>query len=223
MGAGQYQRLWRPQQHCRLVAGRLWRQAVCKHCQSRRRRRSGPAGTTGAWDRVATGGFGDASNVGIDRLTEFNGQLYAGTWVEDGSGAQIWRTPSGNAGSWSQVAQGGLGSTNNSRVHDAEPFDGYMYAGTLVTDPAPAQKSGAAAPAPAAAGHTRRAMASTITPTTGDSLDEGFRRRLVCGNRQRDHRRRGLANRRWRAMDPGKRRWVWSRRQYLHGSAGSLR
>ena len=48
--------------------------------------------STGAWDRVATGGFGDASNVGIDRLTEFNGQLYASTWVEDGSGAQIWRS-----------------------------------------------------------------------------------------------------------------------------------
>jgi hypothetical protein len=90
---------------------------------------------TGAWERVATGGLGDASNIGIDRLTEFGGQLYAGTWVDDGSGAQIWRSPSGNAGSWSQVAQGGLGSANNNEFMALTPFNGYLYAGTWVGNP----------------------------------------------------------------------------------------
>lgn len=88
----------------------------------------------GAWDRVASGGFGDASNTGIDRLTEFNGQLYASTWVEDGSGAQIWRTPSGNTGTWSQVAQGGLGSTNNAEFMTLTVFNDHLYAGTWVGD-----------------------------------------------------------------------------------------
>jgi hypothetical protein len=90
--------------------------------------------STGAWERVATGGLGDASNVGIDRLTEFGGQLYASTWVEDGSGAQIWRSPSGSAGTWSQVAQGGLGSANNTEFMTLTPFGGYLYTGTWVQD-----------------------------------------------------------------------------------------
>ncbi len=88
----------------------------------------------GAWERVASGGFGDASNIGIDRLVEFNGQLYASTWVGDNSGGQIWRSPTGNMNTWSQVAQGGLGSTNNSEFMTLTPFDGYLYAGTLVAN-----------------------------------------------------------------------------------------
>lgn len=88
----------------------------------------------GSWDRVASGGFGDTSNVGIDRLTEFNGHLFASTWVEDDSGAQIWRTPSGNVGTWSQVAQGGLGSTNNAEFMALAVFNDHLYAGTWVGD-----------------------------------------------------------------------------------------
>ncbi|MBE2231910.1 MAG: hypothetical protein IAE85_00285 [Anaerolinea sp.] len=88
----------------------------------------------GTWDRVATGGFGDPSNVGIDRLIEFNGHLFASTWVEDGSGAQIWRSPSGAAGTWSQVAQGGLGSTNNAEFMALAVFNDHLYAGTWVGD-----------------------------------------------------------------------------------------
>lgn len=88
----------------------------------------------GAWERVATGGFGQAANIGIDRLTEFNGQLYASTWTDGSIGAQIWRSPSGNANSWSLVAQGGLGSTNNAEFMSLTPFNGYLYAGTWVGD-----------------------------------------------------------------------------------------
>lgn len=89
---------------------------------------------SGAWERVASGGFDDALNVGIDRLTEYNGQLYASTWSDYGPGAEIWRSPSGNANSWSVVAQGGLGSTNNAEFMSLTAFNGYLYAGTWVED-----------------------------------------------------------------------------------------
>lgn len=86
------------------------------------------------WERVATGGFGDSSNIAINRLVEFNGYLFAGTAVNDNSGAQIWRTPSGDPNSWSQVAQGGLGSPNNAEFTAMMVFDGYLYAASWVAD-----------------------------------------------------------------------------------------
>ncbi|MCB0199485.1 MAG: SMP-30/gluconolactonase/LRE family protein [Caldilineae bacterium] len=88
----------------------------------------------GAWERVANGGFGRVANIGIDRLTEFNGQLYASTWTDGSIGAQIWRSSSGNVNSWSLVAQGGLGSANNSEFMSLTPFNGYLYAASWVWD-----------------------------------------------------------------------------------------
>jgi sugar lactone lactonase YvrE len=43
------------------------------------------------WSNVFSNGFGNATNVGIDHLIEFNGRLYAGIWNATNTGYQ-WRT-----------------------------------------------------------------------------------------------------------------------------------
>jgi len=93
--------------------------------------------SSGSWEQVVSGGFGDSTNVAVDRFAEFNGYLYAGTWNDNGSGSnggQIWRTPTGNNGSWSRVVNNGFGDATNSEVMALAPFNGYLYAGTWSMD-----------------------------------------------------------------------------------------
>jgi sugar lactone lactonase YvrE len=97
-----------------------------------------------SWQRVVQGGFGDPSNYGVDSLSEFNGYLYAGTGnsVPGGSnGAQIWRSPTGDAPTWQQVVAGGLGDVQNTEVLALASFAGYLYAST--TRPGPDLTPGA--------------------------------------------------------------------------------
>lgn len=90
--------------------------------------------SSGSWERVVDGGFGDGANVAVDWFAEFDGTLYAGTWNGGGNGGQIWRSPSGDGGSWEQVASNGFGDATNGEVMALAPFDGYLYAGTWSYD-----------------------------------------------------------------------------------------
>jgi hypothetical protein len=57
-----------------------------------------------AWRPVEEGGFGDAGNRGVVKLLPYAGQLYAATERRPGTGpAQLWRTATGEPGSWTQV------------------------------------------------------------------------------------------------------------------------
>ena len=66
-------------------------------------------------------------------LTPFNGYLYAGTWVEDPGvhGAEIWRSNTGNNGSWTRVVSNGFDNDNdNNAILSMKVFDGALYAAT---------------------------------------------------------------------------------------------
>ena len=87
----------------------------------------------GSWTDAATGGLGDPTNVGIVRLFEFGGQLYAGVdnWDESANrstGAQLLR--SANGANWTPVMTGGFGRIDNGGIFAIDAFSGTLYAGT---------------------------------------------------------------------------------------------
>ncbi len=91
--------------------------------------RTAPTG----WERVAQGGSGDASKTAINALAVFGSNLYA---VATGLGAsftgtdvKIWRSSTGNAGSWTQVATGGVAAGNVFPDVTTDVFGGYLYLG----------------------------------------------------------------------------------------------
>lgn len=87
-------------------------------------------GTT--WSPVALPGS-DATNLEIIRFTAFNDQIYASTWSYTTThGSEIWRSPSGDSGTWTRVTQTphGFGNANNVAIISFETFNGYLYAGT---------------------------------------------------------------------------------------------
>ena len=81
-----------------------------------------------AWSQVVDAGFGDVGNEEAFRFAVYDGDLYVGTW--NGSGAEVWRSPSGDSGTWSQSVASGFGGTSNTAVLALEPHAGYLYAGT---------------------------------------------------------------------------------------------
>jgi len=89
-------------------------------------------GTT--WEQVASAGLGDENNVGISALAEFGGALYAATanWPPviggSGDGVEVWRSPSGDAGSWVQVNADGFGGSTWTDI-STDVFQGYLYLG----------------------------------------------------------------------------------------------
>lgn len=87
----------------------------------------------GGWQQVVSGGFGDNANVGVNDFIAFDGMLYAGTWTSGGNGGQIWRSASGDSGSWQRVATSGFGDPANAEVMSLQTFDGYLYAGTFTS------------------------------------------------------------------------------------------
>jgi len=83
------------------------------------------------WEQVVWDGFEDPTNAEVFRFAAFNNQLYASTWsYTDTHGAEIWRSSTGNSGSWTQLVANGFGDANNSGVSSFEEFNSYLYAGT---------------------------------------------------------------------------------------------
>jgi hypothetical protein len=85
--------------------------------------------TDGAtWERVVLDGFLDSNNYGINALAEYSGYLYAAT-SNITTGVEVWRSASGDAGSWTQVNGDGfgLGATNQDIV--LEILNGKLYLG----------------------------------------------------------------------------------------------
>jgi hypothetical protein len=94
--------------------------------------RSGDANT---WAPVVTGGFDSAQNTGVYRFAVFNNRLYAGTssWTP-GRGGEIWRSPSGDAGTWERVVAGGFDNPKNYIMRSSAVHNGYLYFGTQNVD-----------------------------------------------------------------------------------------
>src|SRR3990172_3747525 len=71
-----------------------------------------------AWSRVVSSRFRDSTNGEVLQFAVFDGQLYGSTWSwTDTHGAEIWRSSTGDSGSWSQVVCDGFdGDSSNFRI-----------------------------------------------------------------------------------------------------------
>ncbi len=99
------------------------------------------------WNREATGGFGDKSNVAVSMLTVYNGGLYAGTartqfstqfvsfteikLTATSKGCQL-RALSG--GSWPVIADNGITDTRNIAIISTAIYGGKLFVGTANAD-----------------------------------------------------------------------------------------
>jgi uncharacterized protein YjiK/outer membrane biosynthesis protein TonB len=85
-----------------------------------------------AWSQVVSGGFDKSTNGEVFRFVEFNSQLYASTWSYDTAihGGEIWRSSTGDNGTWSRVVDDGFGDSDNTSAISFEIFNNYLYAGT---------------------------------------------------------------------------------------------
>jgi hypothetical protein len=82
-----------------------------------------------SWEQVAVAGFGDPSNSSVAALGAFDGNLYAATGNED-TGTEIWRSPTGNANTWTQVNPDGFGAGGTPPGDQVmDEFGGYLYVG----------------------------------------------------------------------------------------------
>lgn len=90
------------------------------------------------WNPVMTGGFGRVDNGGIFAIDAFSGTLYAGTYSYTNThGAELWRSTTGDLGTWQQVVPNGFGTTNNRAIWSLAAHNGYFYAGTRNTQTGP--------------------------------------------------------------------------------------
>jgi hypothetical protein len=89
-------------------------------------------GTT--WEAVTSDGFGDTENYEFHAFADLDGYLYASTLEAaapaNPTGAEIWRSQTGSAGSWVQVNTDGFGSADNTGARAMAVFGGYLYVGT---------------------------------------------------------------------------------------------
>jgi hypothetical protein len=99
------------------------------------------------WTRDQTGGFGDATNVGITSLSVFNGNLYAGTTrcqfatqLVDMNTVKITMTSKGcqvrtlQGGLWPVLADNGVTDTRNVAATAMQVYGGKLYIGTANAD-----------------------------------------------------------------------------------------
>jgi len=80
------------------------------------------------WSQSNLNGFGDPQNWWIAALSEFGGSLYAGVHNLSGTGAQLWKTASGQ--DWTQVVADGFGDTHNDGISSMAVFQDQLFVGT---------------------------------------------------------------------------------------------
>jgi len=79
------------------------------------------------WTKVFTA----TANNRVDIIGPYDGYLYIG--FDGGNGTEVWRSSTGDAGTWSQVNSDGFGDPNNGRVivDAATVYNGALYLATL--------------------------------------------------------------------------------------------
>lgn len=83
-------------------------------------------GTT--WEQVATGGLGDVNNLTFSAFSVYSNMLYVATGNFT-TGIEIWRSPTGDTGSWSKVNTDGFGGGVSWDAVVMDTFNGYLYVG----------------------------------------------------------------------------------------------
>ncbi len=89
------------------------------------------SGDPGSWEKVVSGGLGNANNILITTFAIFNGNLYA-AGENPSDGAEVWRTSDGL--DWAQVNANGFGKAANMQIGSLVVFDNMLYAGTYNED-----------------------------------------------------------------------------------------
>lgn len=85
------------------------------------------------WSQAAANGLGNPNNAGFTTITSFNGMLYAAA-LNRINGAEIWRSSSGNNGSWKRVASQGFGGGSAYFIITSlTTFKGQLYASVEAT------------------------------------------------------------------------------------------
>ena len=77
------------------------------------------------WSQDNANGFGDANNIRVFPLTEFNQALYAGTY-NSATGTEIWKY---DGTTWTQVNTDGFGSALNWETNSLYVYNEKLYAG----------------------------------------------------------------------------------------------
>jgi hypothetical protein len=91
------------------------------------------------WSLVAANGLGNPNNAGFTTFTSFNGMLYAAA-LNHIDGAELWRSSTGNDGSWNRVtAQGFGGGSAYFIITSLTTFNGQLYATVEATSGTGAQ------------------------------------------------------------------------------------
>jgi sugar lactone lactonase YvrE len=82
-----------------------------------------------SWNPVTLTGY-DNSNGEVLRFAAFNNQIYASTVSYTSThGAEIWRSPTGDSGSWTRVMSNGFDNDANAdSVPAMVSYNGYLYA-----------------------------------------------------------------------------------------------
>jgi len=81
------------------------------------------------WEPITADGFGDIGNKAATFMCIFKDCLYVGCF-NPLSGPEVWRSATGDPGSWTQVNQDGWGFRSNSDATRMLVHDGYLYVGT---------------------------------------------------------------------------------------------
>lgn len=100
--------------------GQIWRCTAISGCDE-----------PGDWQLAMGNGFGSPENLAISGLIVHDRQLFAAAYNFT-TGAEVWRTSDGD--SWSQVASGGFGDSNNQGSNwdnSLATIDGALYVGTF--------------------------------------------------------------------------------------------
>lgn len=80
------------------------------------------------WQSVVPDGFGDSTIHSVDAFIAYNGYLYASASGEaDHVGVSIYRSATGDPGSWQAVITNGQGDSNKNVMADFAVFNGGLY------------------------------------------------------------------------------------------------
>jgi len=81
------------------------------------------------WEEVTSNGFDNPRNTGFTHLESFKGHLYAGCFNYE-EGSELWRSDTGDPGSWEMVIPKGWGTEGNTDTTVMLVHDDYLYVGT---------------------------------------------------------------------------------------------
>ncbi len=77
------------------------------------------------WEMIASDGFGDNNNLGIDSLFVYSNTLIAAT-VNYTSGVELWSSPNGDTGTWIQINTDGFGLGIAGQDSTMDTYNGFL-------------------------------------------------------------------------------------------------